>query len=151
MSYHIWLYISLTVRRARSYIITGTLPVYFALKDLCPVRSSVQCACKKNKKRACVGPRQRGDWGWIQLSQGQHSCSGGVGGGKHIKELTTVAFTLALIVSALIWHPCCAVLSSHNLCHLWKHRSGTEAELVSLSPQQFSQLFFFFFSRHESP
>lgn len=25
------------------------------------------------------------------------------GGGKHIKELTAVAFTLALIVSALIW------------------------------------------------
>lgn len=49
MSYHIWLYISLAVRRARSYIITGTLPPCLLCFEGFMSGPSVQCSCRKNK------------------------------------------------------------------------------------------------------
>lgn len=92
MSYHIWLYISLAVRRARSYIITGTLPPCLLCFEGFMSGPSVQCSCREKKKEGLCGSQMRGDWGWKQLSRGQHSCSGEAGGRQTYKRAYRCSF-----------------------------------------------------------
>lgn len=120
-----------------------------AWKDLRPARPSVQQREEEGEGLAPVpGEGRPGMETAEPLLLGWGGEEGGGRGwgwdGGHIKELSAVAFTLALIVYALIWlgaSMLCSVIL-RNLCHLRKHRSGTEAERVSLSLQQLGQHFF---------
>lgn len=136
MSYQHWHYTGFTARRLRFNIIighllcclhcfegftSGLLNVQFSVKGayVCPRRGKIGDGNSWVEGNTFAQP----GWGWV--------------GGRHLKELTAVAFTLTLIVFALIWfwgghvvqcYP--PIISAIAETLQWKRNTGR----VSLSP-----------------
>lgn len=95
MSYQYWHYTGFTVWRFRYNIIIDHL--LFCLHCFEGFMSSILTVQHSGKRGLCLSQKWK-NWGWKQLTLlltwGR--------GGRHLKGLTAVAFTLALIVFALI-------------------------------------------------
>lgn len=141
MSYQFRHYIDFTARRLKFNIIVGHLlhclhcfeGFMYVRRTHCPVFLQKRLMLAPEVER--LGMETVGLRVTLLLSWGE--------GGRHLKELTAVAFTLALIVFALIWFGAamlCSVILPWSLPSL-KRCDGKDTGWASMSLHCFGQYF----------
>lgn len=132
MSYQFWHYIGFTARRLRFNIIIGhLLHCLHCFEGFMYVRPT-HCPALVQKGLMSAPEVERLGMEAVELRV--TLLLSWDGGGRHLKGLTAVAFTLALIVFALIWFGAamlCSVILPWSLPSL-KGCSGKDTEWLSL-------------------